>query len=133
MTGSDEVERYLAAVPAPEARAALEHLRATIASAAPDAVEAIAYGMPAFRYRGRFLVSYAAWTKHLSLYPLTDPVRAAFGAELAGQSVAKGTIRFTSARPLSDELVRAVVADRRAAIEAGDPSSPGGGAAATPG
>lgn len=119
MSGSDDVEGYLAAVASPAARAALEHLRATIAATAPGAVEAIGYGMPAFRYRDRFLLSYAAWSRHCSLYPLTDPVRAAFADELAGHSVAKGTIRFTPAAPLSDALVRAVVADRVATIEAG--------------
>ncbi|MGZ4190361.1 MAG: hypothetical protein ACXVD2_09095, partial [Actinomycetota bacterium] len=44
------VEAYLAACPKDQ-RAALEKLRATIKSAIPEPVEAIAYGMPVVKER----------------------------------------------------------------------------------
>jgi uncharacterized protein YdhG (YjbR/CyaY superfamily) len=116
--GRAAVEAYLAAQPA-ERRAALEELRARIAALVPEATEQISYGMPAFRYRDHFLVSYAGWAKHCAFYPLTGATTAAHAAELAGLSVAKGTIRFTPPQRLPDELLRAVVAERRAAIDAG--------------
>jgi uncharacterized protein YdhG (YjbR/CyaY superfamily) len=66
-TGSVEVDAFLAALPV-EARTALRRLREVIASAAPEAVEAIAYGVPAFKYRGRPLVSFGAGKGHCAFY-----------------------------------------------------------------
>ena len=119
--GRAAVEAYLAKQP-PANRAALEELRARIARLAPDASEAISYGMPAFRYHGKFLVSYAGWAGHCAFYPLTGQATASHAAELAGFSVAKGTIRFTPPQRLPDSLLAAIVGERRAAIDgrAGD-------------
>src|SRR4051812_16865109 len=45
---------------AEDRRAGVEAIRRAVAAAAPEAVESIAYGMPAFRsHGGRFLVSFA--------------------------------------------------------------------------
>ena len=49
---------YLAALPAPD-RAALDHVRATVRAAAPDATEGIGYGIPVFRWQGS-LIGYGA-------------------------------------------------------------------------
>jgi uncharacterized protein YdhG (YjbR/CyaY superfamily) len=116
-TGRAAVEAYLAKQP-PERRAALEELRARIAGLVPDATEQLSYAMPAFRYRDHFLVSYAGWAKHCSFYPLTGSATAAHAAELAGLSTDKGTIRFTPPQRLSDELLRAILDERRATIDA---------------
>jgi len=112
------IDEYLAGVP-DDRRAALERLRAQIHAAAPDATEAISYGMPAFRYKDHFLVSYAGWAKHCAFYPLTGATTAAHAAELAGLSFATGTIRFTPPQRLSDGLLGAIVRERLAAIDAG--------------
>jgi uncharacterized protein YdhG (YjbR/CyaY superfamily) len=116
--GRAAVEAYLGKQP-PSNRAALEELRTRIARLAPGATEAISYGMPAFRYRNHFLVSYAGWAKHCAFYPLTGQTTAAHAAELEGFSLAKGTIRFVPPQRLSDELLGAIVRERIAAIDAG--------------
>ncbi|HJW22256.1 MAG TPA: DUF1801 domain-containing protein [Candidatus Limnocylindrales bacterium] len=116
--GRAAVEAYLSDQP-PGNRAALEDLRARVARLAPDATEAISYGMPAFCYHGKFLVSYAGWARHCAFYPLTGATTAAHAAELAGLSYAKGTIRFTPPQRLSDDLLSAIVHERMAAIDAG--------------
>ena len=105
------VEAYLAALPDPS-RAALERLRRTIRSAAPDATEGISYQMPAFKDQGRFLVAYAAFADHCSLFPATDGVKEALGDELAPYLSGRGTIRFTVDRPLPAALVTKVVRAR---------------------
>ena len=117
VAGRAAVEAYLAAQPAAW-REALDDLRARIAALVPEATEAISYGMPAFRYRGRFLVSYAGWARHCAFYPLTGSTTAAHAAELEGYAVAKGTIRFTPPQRLSDGLLAAIVRERTAAIDA---------------
>ncbi len=112
------VEEYLAALPE-ERRAVMEQLRRAIKGAAPDATEQISYQMPAFRsHRGRFLVSYAAFKNHYSLFPASDAVVEALGEELRPYLTGKGTIRFPAAAPLPAELVTKVVKVRLAENDA---------------
>lgn len=114
---TEQIDATLAALPASQ-RAALEHLRATIASAAPGAEETISYGMPAFRYHGRALVSYAAFKAHCSFFPMSSGLIEAHRTELAGFATAKGTLRFTPEHPIPDDLVRQIVRERMAQIDA---------------
>ncbi|MBA2380998.1 MAG: hypothetical protein H0V73_02715 [Chloroflexi bacterium] len=66
MAAATSVDEYLESLPQ-DRRAAVETLRVTITAAAPEAVETIAYQMPAFRsHGGQFLVSYAAYKTHSS-------------------------------------------------------------------
>jgi uncharacterized protein YdhG (YjbR/CyaY superfamily) len=109
------VAAYLKAVP-PAPRAALQQLRQTIKAAAPDAIELISYGMPAFKHHG-ILVYYAAFKDHCSLFMSTYFTKA-FKKDLAAYDVSKGTIRFTAERPLPAALVRKLVKARVAQNEA---------------
>jgi uncharacterized protein YdhG (YjbR/CyaY superfamily) len=103
------VDDYLADLP-DDRRAAVEELRETIKAAAPDATESIAYLMPAFRSRGgQFLVSYAAYKRHYSLFPASDAVIEAGGDELKPYLAGKGTIQFPADKPLPTKLVTKIV------------------------
>jgi uncharacterized protein YdhG (YjbR/CyaY superfamily) len=122
MTTPGTVDEYLASLPA-DGRAQVETLRRTIHAAAPDAVETIAYSMPALRTRGgEFLVSYAAYKRHVSLFPGSAAMAQALGDEIAPFLAGKGTIRFPADRPIPVELVRKVVAIRLAEVGARDRS-----------
>jgi uncharacterized protein YdhG (YjbR/CyaY superfamily) len=114
---SPEIDAIVAALP-PDVRAALEDLRDTIAAAAPEAVEGIAYGVPAFRYRKRPLVSFGAARTHCAFYVQSPAVMDAHAAELAGYDTSKGTVRFTPDRPLPAELVTRLVRARIAETDA---------------
>ena len=108
------VEDYLDGL-SPDRRARIEIMRRTIRAAAPDAVETIAYQMPAFRSHGaQFLVSYAAFKNHDSLFPASGDVVAALGDELTPYLAGKGTIRFPAARPIPVELLTRIVEVRLA-------------------
>jgi uncharacterized protein YdhG (YjbR/CyaY superfamily) len=105
------VDDYLAALPE-EARAVMETLRATIRAAAPEAVETISYQMPAFKMDGRFLVSYAAFKDHYSLFPASSAVMAAHGDELQPHLSGKATLRFHADKPIPSALVTKIVKTR---------------------
>jgi uncharacterized protein YdhG (YjbR/CyaY superfamily) len=109
----NSVDDYLAALP-DDRRAAMDALRQMIRDAAPEATESIAYDMPAFRSHGRFLVSYAAFKEHYSLFPANPTVIEAVGAELTPYLAGRGTIRFLAGKPIPSGLVRKVVTARLA-------------------
>jgi uncharacterized protein YdhG (YjbR/CyaY superfamily) len=111
MAAPRSVDDYLAALPEGP-RAALDDLRKTIRGAAPEATEGISYQMPAFKHQGRFLVSFAAFKHHCSLFPASDAVMEAYGEELKPYFSGKGTIRFTPDEPLPPALVRKILKTR---------------------
>ena len=114
---SPDIDAFLAALPA-NVQDALEGLRRTIGAAAPDAVEVIAYGVPAFRYRGRPLVSFGAGKGHCAFYVQSPAVMEAHRTELEGYDTGKGTIRFAPDRPLPAALVTTLVRARIAETDA---------------
>jgi uncharacterized protein YdhG (YjbR/CyaY superfamily) len=117
MVGPTAVEDYLAALPEDQ-RSALEKLRKTIRSTAPDSTETISYQMPTFKLRGRVLVYYAAFKDHCSLFPASEAVMEALGGELKPYFSGKGTLRFTSDKPIPAALVKKIVKARIAEIAA---------------
>ncbi len=105
------VDEYLADTPK-EARAALQRLRKIIRSAIPDSTEGISYRIPVFKYKGRPLVAIAAFKDHCSFFPMSPKVLSAHAAKLKGYELAKGTIHFSSTKPLPAALVTKIVQAR---------------------
>jgi uncharacterized protein YdhG (YjbR/CyaY superfamily) len=113
MSASAKIDEILAALPEDQ-RAALQALRETIAAAAPEAVEAISYSLPAFKYRGRPLVSYGAAKSHVAFYVMSPAAMVAHQDLLVGYDTTKGAVRFKPEEPLPDDLVTTLVKERQA-------------------
>jgi uncharacterized protein YdhG (YjbR/CyaY superfamily) len=108
------VDDYLATLPE-DRRAGVEEIRRTIRAAAPNATETIAYNMPAFRsHGGQFLVSFAAYKSHYSLFPASGAVVEALGADVQPYLAGKGTIQFSANRPIPVKTVAKIVKIRLA-------------------
>jgi uncharacterized protein YdhG (YjbR/CyaY superfamily) len=90
------VDEYLSASPE-KARKLLQELRKTIRQAAPQVEEAISYNMPAFKYNG-MLVWYAAFKKHIGLYPKASAI-AAFKQELRAYKTSEDAVQFPIENP----------------------------------
>jgi uncharacterized protein YdhG (YjbR/CyaY superfamily) len=116
-SASEQIDRMLAALP-DDQRTALQSLRETIAKAAPEAVEAISYALPAFKYRGRPLISYGASRSHVAFYCMSPAAMEQHRALLAGYDTSKGTIRFQPDEPLPASLVTTLVKARMAETDA---------------
>jgi len=104
------VDEYLAGVPQ-DKRAELERIRGLIRAAAPDAVETIAYAMPAYKIAGRYFLGFSATKAHCSLYVGHAPLEV-LEAELAPYRLWKGTINYKVDAPLPDDLVTRIVEAR---------------------
>jgi uncharacterized protein YdhG (YjbR/CyaY superfamily) len=87
------IDQYVATFP-PDVQAILQRVRTTIHKAVPKAQEAISYQIPTFKLEGSYVVYFAGWKQHYSLYPASSRLVAAFKEDLAPYEVNKGTIRF---------------------------------------
>ena len=109
------VDEYLQGVPEPSRRA-LQRVREIVRSVAPsEATEVISYGLPTLKHNG-MLMSFAAFSKHCSLFPGVGPI-VEFKDELKNFQTAKGTIRFLPEKPLPAALIKKLVKARIAANE----------------
>lgn len=119
MTGDPAaVEAYLSTLP-PDQQAALRALRATLARLLPDHAECISYAMPGFRQpgpKGRMVAGYAAFAKHLGLYPHSGTVIPRI--DCTPFETSKSGVLFTPDRPLPDSLVETIIRARQAEIAA---------------
>ena len=66
----------------------------------PEAVDGVGYGMPALHYHGKPLLSVMNAKGPIGLYPFSPAALDTVRDELAGFSLAKGTVRFTAEQPL---------------------------------
>ncbi len=105
------IDAYIDACP-PAVRPVLQMLRQTITEAVPDAVECIRYNMPAFQLHGTTLMYFAAWKKHISLYPFTEAMATMLTDAAGYKTSGKGTIQFPLDQPLPFPLIRDIVAVR---------------------
>ncbi len=90
----------------PGQRRQFERVRGIVRRLAPDAEETISYGIPTFKYRGKYLIYFAAFKNHMSVYPTVGAVDATEGT--------KGTFRFTEEEPVPEDVVAAIVSLGRA-------------------
>ena len=102
------VDDYLAGVEEPD-RAALEHVRALVTALVPDVTEGVSYGIPAWRFKGKPLLGFVAAKNHLSLYPFSPGAVDAVRDRLDGFALSKGTVRFTAAAPIPDDVLTDLV------------------------
>jgi uncharacterized protein YdhG (YjbR/CyaY superfamily) len=81
----------------------------------PKAEEKISYQIPTFALDGRYLVYFAGWKNHISVYPLPEADEA-FERELAPYKSGKGTVKFPLNKPIPYDLIgrlAALLAEQR--------------------
>jgi len=106
-TAPKDIDDYIAGFP-PEVQKKLEQIRKTIQKAVPDAEEAISYQIPTFRLRGKNLIHFAAYQRHIGMYPAPRGVDE-FQEELSRYEGGKGTVQFPLDQPVPVALIRRIV------------------------
>jgi uncharacterized protein YdhG (YjbR/CyaY superfamily) len=100
---------YVASVADPDDQAALTHAWEVAAGAAPKAVEGTSYGLPALKLGPSPVFAVQATKTHLTLYPFSPPVLEALADQLADFRRTKGSVKFSAAHPLPDEVIEEIV------------------------
>lgn len=86
----------------------LTEIREIVKTVAPEAEEAIRYGMPTFRLNNRNLFHFAAFNKHIGVYP-TPPIIEAMKDELKIYKTSKGAIQFPLSEEMPFQLIKEIV------------------------
>ena len=111
------IDVYLATIDPADA-AALARIRGIVHGTVDGVEECISYGMPGFKYKGKYLGGFSAFKKHLSFFPTGRPVEV-FKDRLDGFKLSTGTVQFTVDHPIPEDLIREMLQVRVEAIEAG--------------
>lgn len=120
------VDEYIAAFPA-ETQVVLQQVRQAVKHAAPNADEAISYGMPAYKQQGA-LVYFAAFKNHIGFYA-TPTGHKNFAQALSVYKQGKGSVQFPINQPMPLKLIERIVkfrvAENTSNIKGSKNSSPG--------
>ncbi|GAB12419.1 hypothetical protein ARGLB_014_00620 [Arthrobacter globiformis NBRC 12137] len=86
----DSVDDYIAQFPA-DVQDVLQEVRRRRRAAVPGSGEKISYGIPTVTLGGKYVVYFAGWARHISVYPVPSGDDA-FQADVAPFRAAKGTL-----------------------------------------
>jgi len=116
---SAEIDAYIAAQ-APEFAAALTELRSILRAMLPDHLEVMSYAMPGLRapqMGGKMVIGYAAFSKHIGLYPHSGSVIDKI--DCAPYKTSKSGITFAPNDLPPRALIAAIIAQRQRELAAG--------------
>lgn len=97
-------------------RQELERIRKIVTTTVPEVEEVIDYGMPAFKYKGKYLIGFHVFKNHMSLFPTAEPINA-MKSKLSGFKLSKGTIQFDLNNKVPETIIRSLVLYRLDAID----------------
>jgi uncharacterized protein YdhG (YjbR/CyaY superfamily) len=106
-TDFTSIDEYIA-TQSEDVQAILQRVRNAIRKALPGAEEVISYQIPTYKLHGAYVVYFAGWKQHYSLYPANGHLVAAFKDDLAPYKVSKGTIRFPLSQPVPVKLIERI-------------------------
>ena len=101
----ETIEEYIRSQPE-DVQPYLRQVNDTIKGSIPEAKEKISWSMPTY-WKGCNLIQFAAFKKHIGLYPGPEAV-AAFADRLTDYKTSKGTIQIPYSKPLPLELIREI-------------------------
>ena len=108
----ETIDEYIKTFPK-DVQTILERMRQTIRRAAPEAEETISYQIPTFKLNGIYIVHFAAFRRHIGLYP---PAPREFKNEVSKYEGSKGNLKFPTDKPIPYDLVTRIVLFRKKVI-----------------
>ena len=114
MKTAKTVDEYVSLYPKP-VQLLLKQMRGLIKELAPEAIESISYGMPAYKYNKKPLVYFGGYANHIGFYA-TPNTHIAFAEKLKGYKQGKGSVQFPLDKPLPITLIKSMVRFRMRAL-----------------
>ena len=97
-------------------KAEYEKLQKLIHENVKGVEEVISYGIPTFKYKGKPLLYFGSFKNHMSIFPASDEMVKAVGKDLSKFRTSKGTLQFTSAKPIPEPMLKEIILFQKAAI-----------------
>lgn len=101
------IDQYIATFPS-EVAEILQKIRQVICQTAPELTEGISYNIPTFYLNGKYIIYFAGYKKHVSIYPVQFE-GTPFELELAPYVTGKGTAQFKLGEPIPYDLIKKIV------------------------
>ena len=111
------MDDYIASLPTGAERTELSRLHRLISARVPSVGQTTKYAMPCYTYRGQPLAAVIVRKQHIAWYPFSGKVLPLLGDRLGSYSCSAGTLRFTAAQPLPDDLVAHLIDIRMCHID----------------
>lgn len=106
MKHAPDTDTYISTFPK-QTQKLLQQVRQAIKEAAPEAIELISYGMPAYKQNGP-VVYFAGYEHHIGFYPTGSGI-AAFTKEIEKYKSSKGAVQFPIDKPIPVALIKKMV------------------------
>lgn len=103
----ETTEEYIDIFPK-ETQAILEEIRKLVKKMVPEATEKISYNIPSFQLDGKYLIYYAAYKRHIGVYPIPAGSKA-FEERITPYVHGRGTLRFDLEKPIPYDLIEEVI------------------------
>lgn len=110
------VDSYIETVTPPQ-QTEFKRMRRIIMEAVPTATQGISYGMPAFLYKGKPVISFTVTKKFLSMYPFSGRVVEKLHQKLRDFELTSGSIHFSLGHPIPESLLKEIITTRLQEIE----------------
>jgi len=109
-TNFTSVDDYIITFPS-KIQLLLQKIRETIIKNAPNCIENISYGMPAYKLNNKPLVYFAAYKNHIGFYA-TPTGHKEFEKELSKYKQGKGSVQFPLTESIPYDLIEKIVVFR---------------------
>lgn len=107
MKKPENTDEYISSFPLATQKV-LCQIRTTIKKIAPKAEEGISYGIPVFILNGTYLIYFAGYKNHVSIYPAPRG-KDEFKKVLSAYKGGKGTVQFPLDKPVPLSLISKMV------------------------
>ena len=97
-----DINSFISTFPS-ETQKLFQQVRETIQKAAPEAEEAMSYGIPTFKLKGN-LVHFSGYKNHIGFYPGALGIKT-FEKEIASYKSAKDSVQFPLSQPIPFDLI----------------------------
>lgn len=98
-------------------------IRTTIRRIIPNAEETISYGVPAFKQNGKYIVYFAGWKHHVSVYPIPAGTKT-FQKSIAPFVAGRGTVKFPLDKSIPYSLIEKIAAYNLKRVSRGEKVPP---------